>query len=369
MIKPMSDPKLLARALLPLLFLVVAGCEQPTPEAPTTAPEKVAVEVVSTPLREQPWSYTLITYGQLKSADTVSIGADSGGTVEKVSVRDGSTVKRGDELVRLDREKQRFRLTRARANRESIAADLEQAERQLQKFEQVVSAGTVSKDMLEQARTRRNALAARVAQADSEIRIAEKELAERVIISPLDGVVSGDPVDVGERVATGELLLTIQSNDALQVTTWVNQHEVNQVRRGQSAQVQVSTGIDKHLATVESVARSASPTTGNFEVKLRLGDAGGSLREGMSARVEIELKNSSRVIFVPRSAVVDRDRKRVVFLVDGDRAVQRQPRFGLPDNERIPVLQGLQEGDELILEPLSLLTDGSLITRKDDSAE
>ena len=174
-------------------------------------------------------------------------------------------------------------------------------------------------------------------------------------------------VETGERVQPGEPLINIQAKDALQVVTWVNQAEVNQLMLGSEVTVRSEASPKVYQARVESIAQSAHPRTGNFEVKCRLVDADVLLRDGMTANVRIQVESNQQVIFIPRSAVVDRDRKPVIFVLHEGRAQQRAPRFGLPSGDRIPVLSGLEQDEPLIVEPLDLITDGIDVRAEDAS--
>ena len=193
--------------------------------------------------------------------------------------------------------------------------------------------------------------------------IAETELAERNIISPVDGVLERESVEVGQYVQPGEILAIIQADGALQVIAHVNENEVVQMSVGQTASVIVA-GVE-YKALIESVGRSVKPQTGNYEIKLRIHGHHLHLREGMSARVNLSVTSSQPVLLVPRNAVVDRNRKRVVFVVkqQGEqlRAVARLVQFGLPDRNYLPVVAGLETGDQLIVGPMELMTDGVVV--------
>ncbi len=347
------------------MLAMLAACSEPVE---VQAPERdktltVTVERFLT----VPWRYLLNTSGVIRSADTVQISAEQAGTVVEVAVKEGARVEQGQALMRLDSDKQRLRLQRAKAIRASTQADLEQAQRQWRKFSRLRSSGAVSADQLEQARSTYDALKARMQSVQAEVELAERDLSDREIRSPIAGVVDGEPVEIGERVQPGQSLINIQARDALQVITWVNQAEVNQLMLGSEVTVRTEASPKVYQARVESIAQSAHPRTGNFEVKCRLIDADVLLREGMTASVRIEVESNRQVVFIPRSAVVDRDRKPVIFVLRDGKAEQREPRFGLPSGDRIPVLFGLEQDEALILEPLELITDGIEVRAEDAS--
>lgn len=353
------------RVLVIGMIAVLTACSEP-PAVPAPESEKTLAVTVERFL-SVPWRYPLNTSGVIRSADTVQISAEQAGIVVEVAVKEGNRVEQGQLLMRLDNDKQQLRLQRAQAISASTRADLDQAERQWRKFSRLRGTGAVSTDQLEQARSTYDALKARMQSVQAEVELAERDLADRDIKSPIAGVVDGEPVETGERVQPGQSLINIQARDALQVITWVNQAEVNQLMLGSEVTVQTESSPKQYKARVESIAQSAHPRTGNFEVKCRLIDADVLLREGMTASVRIQVESNRQVVFIPRTAVVDRDRKPVIFVLRDGKAEQRSPRFGLPSGERIPVLSGLEEDEALILAPLDLITDGIEVRLEDAS--
>ncbi|MEE2651608.1 MAG: efflux RND transporter periplasmic adaptor subunit [Pseudomonadota bacterium] len=346
--------------LLLAIVNFLSACSEPPPPVPEAAVEQLSVNVKRFPA--VPWSYPLETSGVLQSAETVDIAAEAAGVVTKVLVKEGQAVQQGQLLMRLDNEKQNLRVERARAIRASSEADMDQAQRQWQKFSQLRETGAVSDDQLDNARSHYDALKARFQSAQAELELAQRELADRDIRSPIAGVVDGEPIEQGERVQPGQALIEIQAQEALQVITWVNQAEVNQLKLGTPVEVRSDASNKVYRARVEAIAQSAHPRTGNFEVKCRLSDADVLLREGMSASVRIDVESNRKVLFIPRTAVVDRQRKAVVFVVNQGIAERREPRFGLPSGDEIPVLSGLESDEMLILSPLELITDGLAVT-------
>jgi membrane fusion protein (multidrug efflux system) len=112
---------------------------------------------------------------------------------------------------------------------------------------------------------------------------------------------------------------------------------------------------------IESVGIKADPGTGNFTVKLTIQNKDGLLRDGMTATAELQGIEYPEALLVPESAVVDRNRHRVVYKVVDNRAVEVQPVFRASMREHIPVLDGLESGDILIVSGMENVIDGAEI--------
>ena len=342
-------------SLLSLLSLILVACgsDEPTEKVPASQ-NVIAIQTLT--LQSQSWSYPIESFGQLNVADTVNVGIESPGTVKQVDLLEGQRVTAGQLLFLLDSKKQQLRYEQSKASASEAKTQLEQSQKTLDRFERLRTDGAASEDQLLQAKTNYEAAAARLQQAQAALDIAKTELTERSVVSPVNGVLERESVEVGQYVQPGEVLAVIQADGALQVIAHVNEYEVVQMAAGQSAQVTVAGA--QYEALIESVGRSAKPNTGNYELKLRIQDTGSQLREGMSARVSLAVTSSQPVLLVPRSAVVDRHRKRVVFVMEEGKATSRTVQFGLPDRDYLPVVAGLEAGDELILGPMELITDG-----------
>jgi RND family efflux transporter MFP subunit len=307
-------------------------------------------------LASEPLSYTVESFGQLTVADIVNIGVESAGTVTQVNLVVGQLVKVGDVLFTLDTKKQTLRLEQSSASVDEAQIQRDQSMKTLQRFQSLHDGGAVSEDQLVQAESDSQAASARFQQSQSQLDIAKTELIERTIISAVNGIVASESVEIGQYVQTGTVLATLQAEGAMQVSTYVNEREIVQLTPGLEAQVMAVENV--YPALVESIGQSASSTTGNYEIKLRIKGQHSELREGMSAQIALPVVSRDEVIMIPRSAVVDRNRKQIVMVMEGQHAVATQVQFGLPTADRIPVLSGLNPGQQLIIEPMHLVTDG-----------
>ena len=338
-----------------LVALLIAACSEDSQRTESVAmTQPVAVKTLT--LSNQPWSYRVESFGQLNVADTVNIGVESPGTITALNLTEGQPVKAGQLLFALDDKKQQLRYQQAKANVAEASAQLAQSQKTLARFEALRADGAASEDQLLLAKTGFETAVARLQQTHAALDIASAELAERRLLSPVDGVVERESVEIGQYIQPGQTPVVIQADGALQVSAYVTEYEVVAITVGQSATVTVA-GTE-FQALIESIGHTAKPGTGNYQVKLRILDGASYLREGMSARVQLPITSSREVLLVPRTAVVDRQRKRVVFVVKEGLARIRDVQFGLSDQDLLPVISGLVAGEQLILTPLQLITDG-----------
>ena len=279
------------------------------------------------------------------------------------------------------------------------------------------------------ARGRVRSAQAQAQGAQAQARQARQQLAQTSIFAPISGTVSQLNVELGERIVgtatmTGTPLMTISRLDAMTMEIDVNENDVVHVALGDSARVEVDAYADDALAgAVVEIANSArvenagtAQAVTNFPVVVRLAaaaddlrvaaDEGGpvrgpTLRPGMSGTVDIYTRSVENAVVVPIQAVTVRDvnelererrreardrgdddapdpddvpegedLRRVVFVVEGGKAVMREVRTGISDDTHIEIREGLRGGDVVVTGPFRLLRteieDGDAVRTADD---
>lgn len=341
-------------------LLLLAGCDGDQEEGASMAVQPRIAEVEVLSLQLQPWLHSIEAFGRIVAAEKVVIGVETAGTVARVLFTEGQGIEAGQLLLELEDNKQRLRLERAAADVARSRAELAQAQGTYERYRALIGRRVVSEQDFKQTESAYNAAQARVEQAIAAEKLAQQELRDLSLISPVDGVVEHEAVEPGQKVRPGEELAIVQAGTSLQVVSYVTEKEVNLLHPGDLAPM-TSPGVAgrEYQARIESIGSTADPKTGNFPVKLRVDNSDGLLREGMSARITLQSSEPEQRLLVPRHAVVDRDRQRVVFVVREGRAFQLTPSLGMGQGDWVVVRSGLSAGDQLVVSNLPQLNDGS----------
>jgi RND family efflux transporter MFP subunit len=351
-----------------LLVGLLSACGEPAEvmDAPADrGPEPVpTVEVVT--LTPQSHNSTITTFGVVEGLEEVDVASEMSGTVQRILVQEGDTVAVGDVLLELDREKQEYRVTQARQLAEQSKALLDEAALRLERREDLAEKDTISQEDLDNARLKMLAVSAAYQRSLAAQLLAERELADTQVRSPSAGVIDQRFIEPGEPVAIGTTLMSLQVVHTLRVHTWVSEADILLVRANNKAIVNL-TGMPLRPfeAVVEWVGVNADSETGNFPVKLLLQDDTDLIRPGMTAAADIEGLGLEGVLILPETALVDRDRRRIVFVAseeDGKTIVRiREPQLAAGFANRLLVLAGLREGDRAVVSGQAQLLDGSEI--------
>ena len=348
---------------LPIVVLLSGACSVEEPAEPASAPASATVPVRVQVLQQQSWQGSVETFGVVEALEEVDVAAELSGTVSSVHVSEGDRVEAGQLLLELDAEKRELAVRQARQSAEQARTALHEARLKLERRRELANQQTIAEEVLDSARLAVDAAAAAYQQALAAQQLAVRELADTRIVSPSPGLVDIKAVEPGEAVTAGATLIKLQAVAALRVHTWVSEKDVPWIRAGAPAEVRVSGFPGAALAArIEWVGVNADPATGNFPVKLILQQDSGSIRPGMTATATIKGFERQNVVLLPEQALVDRQRRRVVFVVEDGRARLREPQLFAGLGDRLVVLGGVGPGDQVVVSGQRRLLDGTPVS-------
>ncbi|WP_237445046.1 efflux RND transporter periplasmic adaptor subunit [Sinobacterium norvegicum] len=345
---------------LSLSLWLLGGCDSHEPAVENPAQQLLTVETVI--LQPQSWQANFDSYGYLESTEEVTISVDFSGTAREVNFKEGQAIKAGQVLIRLDDRKQQFRYNKALANVESAQSQVEQASATFRRHRDLVATGALSQEQFKDSETHFERSTAALQESRAALALSQQELRDTVIISPVDGLVADRNVEPGQTVLPGDQLAVAHVTDTLRMVTFITQREVNLLHIGEQA-VMTTPGVAgrEYQARIESIGSSADPATGNFTVKLTVNNSDHKLKSGMSAKVRLTGLRRENMILVPNEALVDRNRRRVVYRVENGTAIEVEPVLAIPGQVTTPVLAGINPGDQIIVSPLELIRHGKSI--------
>ncbi len=206
-----------------------------------------------------------------------------------------------------------------------------------------------------------------VDQAQATADLAESQLSNAIIRSPLDGVVAARNVDPGELVASGVPAFVVIDVGSVTAEASVEEGMVRTIHVGEQVPVAIdAAGIAKAVGTVQTVSPAADARTLAYTVKIRIDNPGDAVRPGMFARVSFPVDSRQNVLVVPNTAVVTETGISYVYAVvqqDGVSVVKKiTVETGLSDETVTEITHGIDEGTVVITEGQSFLNDGQKVT-------
>ncbi len=282
---------------------------------------------------------TIATSGRLVARRTASVSSPAGGAVKIVAVRAGEAVRRGDVLVVLDDAPARAEI--ARAERAVETAELRVG---------VVRARAANNETLlpEVAAAEREAADARAALAT-----ANDRLAGTLIVAPFDGVVDTLRVTEGGAYAPGSEALTLAAAGELVISADLDEVDRPLVSVGQEVAVTVTafagTPLTGRISFLSDTAQSRGGTT-IYPMTVEIADARGlALTPGMTVELRIVTTAREGVLLLPSEAIRRANERRYVTVRRGGRETEVEVRLGLRSGDEVEIVDGLSEGDELVL--------------------
>ena len=312
------------------------------------------------------------------------VSAKIQGRLSELRVEEGSVVREGQTLARLESIDYEAQVTRSKAAVLRAEAELSENRRQLRLADDMAKQKVISDDQREAAASRVKIAEAQLAQASADLSFAEAQLQNTVIRAPFSGVVVKKMAEVGESVApippgvnistSSGAIVALADLETLEVEADVAEANVAKVGGGQPAEVTVEAIPDRrYKAVLRQVIPTADRTKATVMVKVTILDKDKDLKPEMSAKVtflEPEKKEkpdaaaAQPVVLVPRSAVATRDGKPTVFLVREGKAQARAVVLGTERQGQVIVQDGLAGGETIVAKPGDELKDGSPVRVK-----
>ncbi|MBI5269076.1 MAG: efflux RND transporter periplasmic adaptor subunit [Burkholderiales bacterium] len=310
-------------------------------------------EVPAVAVRSGPLVRSLLFTARVATASRVEVGATLTGRVEAVAVREGDAVRAGQTLVALERAELAAALAQAQASERQAAAVQCNAAAELARAQELVQRGFLSASRLDEARRAEEVALAQAALARSAVQAAQVRLAQTVVVAPAPARVLARQVEPGQIVSPGRALLTLALEGPVELVAQVDERYVAQLRPGQAAQVEADAFPGQPFAAqVRSLAPLVDAQRGSLEVKLAVpGEVPAFLREDMTLSVQVETARRERTRVLPAAAVSgprEADTGTVRVVQDG-RVHTRPVRLGLRTLDEVEVLDGLAEGDTVLL--------------------
>ena len=339
-------------------LLVLAACEPPPPAKSTPGPAPVSVHV----MRAEALRPVIQVFGVVEAVEAMDINVDFTAVVQRMHVDAGDRVEAGELIAELDTRKLSLNLRRAEQAAAEAAAMLAEAQRSLRRRERLAEERIITEEELDRARSLLDSRLASHRQAQAQADLAARELAGSAVRAPLSGVIDRRHAGVGETVLAGEPLFRLQAVDGLRVRAWVSELQVNALAVGEPATLRLRAWPEREInARVDSIGIDADPRTGNFPLWLRLPKIVVGARPGMTASARLQGLPVPGVLRLPEAALVDRARRKVVFVVRDGRAVEVAPRLAAGFSNQLVALSGLADGDRVIVSGLARVVDGAAV--------
>lgn len=401
-------------ALMLVLLMVItfsAGCSSgDNAEAESNEQEETYTPVEVSKVTRKTLANITTMNGRISADKNVMVIPTIPGKVKTIKVKEGDSVKKGDVLFTLDEKDIRKQVDQAKASYEIAKANYDMGQEQtnmaqeslertkalaesilnnarenLENTKKLYEVGAVSKSQLDQAEL---ALQQQEAQLETQLDQAEMGASDRVtklanaqleqaelaykqaqdalsnatITSPIDGIVTAISIEVGSMASNAQPSMNVVDMDKVYVQVDVVEGLINHLAKGQEVKVTIpAVSSEPFNAAIDSVNPGPDVRTQLYPIKICLDNKDGMIKPGMFANVEIPLDVKEDVLSVPSQAVIVKDQKNVVYIVQDDKAIRKEVEIGLDTGAEVEILKGLEENDTIIIRGHNYVEDGGVV--------
>jgi membrane fusion protein (multidrug efflux system) len=345
-----NSKRMTAAAIAAALLAACGGTPEETGRGAGEAAQR-PVTVVTDVVQSREIADSIEALGTARANESVTITANLTETVRKVHFEDGQQVSAGDVLVELTSEEEAALLQEARAN-------FQDAERQLQRLQDLASQGLAPTSELDTARAMRNGAEARLDTVLARIQ-------DRLVRAPFAGVLGFRQVSTGTLVSPGTAITTLDDVSRIKLDFSVPELYLDVLTPGDPVAA-ARTGSDgrEYRGVVGTIGSRVDPVTRAVTVRAIIDNPDRSLRPGMLLTVKVS-SNQRRAVVVAEAAVFQVDERAFVYVVDDDdTARRREVRLGVRRPGLVEILAGLEPGEEIVIEGAIRLIDGTPVKRK-----
>ena len=330
----------------------------------------VEVEVVSAGSIEE----TIELTGWIKANQIVDIASKVAGRVESlrvlsdrsdsVAVEEGVSVKKGQQLAIIDHDVYLAQLVAAQAGIRAKEVELADAEREKKRVIALYEGGSATEQSRDKAMTAAELAAASLSLTRANLELAQINLRESMIVSPIDGIVTAKHIDEGNLIRSGDQIVTIADMKTVRVIVAATEKYGAQITVGMPAKIKVDAFAERTFgASVHSIHPALDAQTHTIQVEIRLDNDELLLKPGMFARVTLITRRKDNVVVIPRDIVLGgKIDKHYVYVVEGASAgkIARKHfvEIGIEQADRYEITNGLKAGQTLVVNGMNYLADG-----------
>ena len=290
--------------------------------------------------------------GTVEESTAVSLAFSGMGTVERVLVSEGERVRKGQLLAVLNSGT-------AQNAHNAAKATLNQAQDAYDRLKPLHEKGSLTDIKWVEVETGLD-------QAKAMEAIAKKSVEECNLYAPMNGVIAKRSIEEGVNVMPGLSAFKLVSIEEVNINVSVPENEIGSVKIGQSAMVTVpALGNNEYKGVVYRKGVEANPISRAYPIKIKIDNPNLELMPGMVCKVFMQNEtddNGQKIVIPNRSVQISPDNKRFVWLADGNTAKRRFITVGSLSDYGVIVESGLSEGDKLIVEGYTKISEGMKVS-------
>jgi membrane fusion protein (multidrug efflux system) len=316
-----------------LSAVACGGKQEEAPKGAAGRPKNITADAYV--VKPQSFSNTYTASGSLLANEEVEIHPEMPGRVTSISFREGSVVRKGQLLIQLfDAD--------LKANLQKLQEQKKLQQATESRYRELIRIGGISKQEYEASQTS-------VSGINADIAIAQAEISKMRVLAPFDGTIGLRNISVGAVVSPTTTIATLQQVGQLKIEFAIPDQYRNQLRLGQEVRFSVDGRQDTLSGKISAIEAGADLRSRTVRARALVPNSKGELVAGSFAHVVVTFETNNNAIMVPSQAIIPTTRDKKVALVRSGKAQMTTVLTGVRTAERVEVLQGLREGDTILV--------------------
>lgn len=323
-------------SLTATIILLLAACKGKNNEAGPAggAGKPKAVMADAYVVKDEVYAPTYTASGSLTANEMLEIHPEVSGRVTSINFKEGTPVRKGQLLVKLNDADIRAQITKLQAQR-----SLQQTTSKRQA--ELLRIGGISRQEYDATQTDVQAI-------NADIAVTQATLSKLQIFAPFDGIIGLRDISPGAIVSPTTLIATLQQVSPLKMDFTVPDQYKNQLTIGQEIRFFLDGMLDTLSGKISAIEPGADATTRTIKARALVPNAGGKLSPGAFAHVLIPFSAQTKSILIPSQAVIPTTRDKKVALVRNGKALLQTVKTGDRTETRVQITEGLKAGDTIL---------------------
>lgn len=304
----------------------------------------------------------LIFSGSLEPEWQAEVAPKVDGRIEKVFVKEGDRVTKGQVLATLEQVDTDADVLKARGEYIAAKSYLRKTTRDLERYERLYKEGAVSEQTVDDYRFACENAEAQLQAALGNLRGKESSLSGTNLVAPADGIVAKRYYQEGYYAKAGNVVFAIADIDTLKTVINIPEGQIAGVAVGDEAKIVLHAFADREIiGKITSIAPVADLPAHTFSTEISVDNPEG-LRAGVFATVKLVAEPRENVLTIPVHAIVMRDDQKTVYVVDEENKVSRRVlAVGYTNEDVAEIVDGVTENDIIVTRGQNKLREGSVI--------
>ena len=347
-----------------MLALPTSGVSK---DKPGESPKRPPAPVTVVPVTSKRVARQVTLVGSAEAVATSIVAAEVGGVVAAFPAQEGRRIKKGDLLVHLKSRQLELELKGRVAERERIQANLENAQKELQRVKRLRENKSMPQRSYDDALYAHRALAQELLVAESQIETLAYRIEQKTVLAPFDGFVAAEHTQVGQWIQPGGPVVTLVDISRVRVVVDVPERYAVQLLPDARVRITItSLPGEVRQGTIDAILPKGNAMTRTFPVHMLLDNPGFAIKSGMAAVATFDLSAHFSTIMVPKDAVVTAGDRSLVYRVNDAKAFPVPVSVQGYYNASAAVSGDLKAGDMVVIRGNERLRPGQDVAAVED---